>query len=378
MKFEYLRKAAGDRKYLICNADEGDPGAYMNRNELESDPHSLLEGMAIGGYVTGATARDHLCPRRVSAGGAPAERRHRAGQGLRPAGREHPGLRLQLRHRAGRGRRRLCLRRGDRADQFAGRTLRPFAAAPALSRAERACGAIPTNINNVETWFNIPPIIAKGPAWFTEHRQRGQPRHQGLLAGRQGDEHRPGGNAARHPAQPVRLRCGRRQHARPQRQGGADRRTVRRLHSAQHARYAGRLRSAGEARLDHGLGRHGGDGRRQLHGRRRPLFHRVHPRRILRAMHALPRRSRQGAAHAHAHHQRRGPRGGPGRTRRTGPDDPRHVAVRARPVRAELGADRAAPFPPRVRGPHPRQALPRRRLQGSRRWRLARTVARCT
>ena len=57
VKFEYLRKAVGDRKYLICNADEGDPGAYMNRNELESDPHSLLEGMAIGGYVTGAYAR---------------------------------------------------------------------------------------------------------------------------------------------------------------------------------------------------------------------------------------------------------------------------------------------------------------------------------
>ena len=54
LKFEYLRKAVGDRSYLICNADEGDPGAYMNRNELESDPHSLLEGMAIGGYVTGA------------------------------------------------------------------------------------------------------------------------------------------------------------------------------------------------------------------------------------------------------------------------------------------------------------------------------------
>ena len=55
LKFEFLRRAVGTRKYLICNADEGDPGAYMNRNEIESDPHSLLEGMAIGGYVTGAT-----------------------------------------------------------------------------------------------------------------------------------------------------------------------------------------------------------------------------------------------------------------------------------------------------------------------------------
>src|SRR5208283_1569240 len=54
-KWEFLRKAVADQKYIICNADEGDPGAYMNRNELESDPHSLLEGMAIGGYITGAT-----------------------------------------------------------------------------------------------------------------------------------------------------------------------------------------------------------------------------------------------------------------------------------------------------------------------------------
>ena len=55
LKWEFLRKAQADRKFIICNADEGDPGAYMNRNEIESDPHSLLEGMIIGGYVMGAT-----------------------------------------------------------------------------------------------------------------------------------------------------------------------------------------------------------------------------------------------------------------------------------------------------------------------------------
>ena len=54
-KWEFLNKAKSDRKYIICNADEGDPGAYMNRNEIESDPHALLEGMIIGGYVMGAT-----------------------------------------------------------------------------------------------------------------------------------------------------------------------------------------------------------------------------------------------------------------------------------------------------------------------------------
>ena len=55
IKWDYLAKAAADAKYIICNADEGDPGAYMNRNEIESDPHSLLEGMIIGGYVMGAS-----------------------------------------------------------------------------------------------------------------------------------------------------------------------------------------------------------------------------------------------------------------------------------------------------------------------------------
>ena len=54
-KWEFLRNAPGPGKVLVCNADEGDPGAYMNRNEIESDPHALLEGMLIGGYVTEAS-----------------------------------------------------------------------------------------------------------------------------------------------------------------------------------------------------------------------------------------------------------------------------------------------------------------------------------
>ena len=54
-KWEFLQKATDPEKYIVCNADEGDPGAYMNRNEIESDPHALLEGMLIAGYVTGAS-----------------------------------------------------------------------------------------------------------------------------------------------------------------------------------------------------------------------------------------------------------------------------------------------------------------------------------
>ena len=55
VKWGFCRKAPGQEKYLICNADEGDPGAFMNRSVLEGDPHAVLEGMLIGAYAIGAT-----------------------------------------------------------------------------------------------------------------------------------------------------------------------------------------------------------------------------------------------------------------------------------------------------------------------------------
>ena len=70
------------QKYVVCNGDEGDPGAFMDRSVLESDPHSVLEGMAIAGYAVGATQGLHLRPRRISAGDEPVANRHQAGQAL--------------------------------------------------------------------------------------------------------------------------------------------------------------------------------------------------------------------------------------------------------------------------------------------------------
>ena len=55
LKWSMVAKAAGEQKYVICNADEGDPGAFMDRSVLESDPHRVLEGMAIAAYAVGAT-----------------------------------------------------------------------------------------------------------------------------------------------------------------------------------------------------------------------------------------------------------------------------------------------------------------------------------
>ena len=139
-KWDFLAKAKSDVKYIICNADEGDPGAYMNRNEIEGDPHSLLEGMIIGAYVDGRHRRHHLRARRVSAGRAPPHPRHRAGARIRPARQQHSRPRLQLQHRAGAGRRRICLRRRDSPHRLARRLRRPSASAPAVPRAEGPVG----------------------------------------------------------------------------------------------------------------------------------------------------------------------------------------------------------------------------------------------
>ena len=135
-KWEFLQKAVDPDKYLICNADEGDPGAYMNRNEIESDPHALLEGMLIAGYVTGARrgiiyvrAEYPLAVLRLRA-------RDRAGAGLRRPRRQRARARLRVRDRDGRGRRRLRVRRGDGPDRLARGPVRPAAVAPAVPGPE--------------------------------------------------------------------------------------------------------------------------------------------------------------------------------------------------------------------------------------------------
>ncbi len=60
-KWELCKQAEGDQKYLVCNADEGDPGAFMDRSVLEGDPHAVIEGMIIAGYAIGATAGYVYC-----------------------------------------------------------------------------------------------------------------------------------------------------------------------------------------------------------------------------------------------------------------------------------------------------------------------------
>ncbi len=117
-KWRFCRANPGEKHYVICNADEGDPGAFMDRSVLEGNPHSVIEGMIIAAYAIGAGNGPvegyvyvrHEYPFAVQ------RLRHalETARALQPARRRHPGLRLQLRHPHQPGRRRLRLRRVDR------------------------------------------------------------------------------------------------------------------------------------------------------------------------------------------------------------------------------------------------------------------------
>ena len=166
-KWEFLYKAKSDKKYIICNADEGDPGAYMNRNEIESDPHSLLEGMIIGGFVMGASdgiiyvrAEYPLAVHRLNRAIDAAKSYGLLGEDI--LGR---GFNFEIRLVEGAGA-FVCGEETALIRSLEGRAGRPIPRPP--FPAQKGLYGRPTNINNVETWYNIAPIIVKGPAWFTQ------------------------------------------------------------------------------------------------------------------------------------------------------------------------------------------------------------------
>jgi NADH-quinone oxidoreductase subunit F len=174
-KWEFMAKAKADHKYIICNADEGDPGAYMNRNEIESDPHSLLEGMIIGGYVMGASegivyirAEYPLAVHRLTRAIEQAREYGLLGENI--LGR---GFKFDIEVVEGAGA-FVCGEETALIASLEGCAGRPRPRPP--FPAQKGLWGYPTNINNVETWYNIAPIVTKGPAWFSE---TGSPKSSG-------------------------------------------------------------------------------------------------------------------------------------------------------------------------------------------------------
>ena len=166
-KWEFLAKAKAEPKYIICNADEGDPGAYMNRNEIESDPHSLLEGMIIGAYVMGATqgiiyvrAEYPLAVHRLNRALEQAREYGMLGDNI--LGR---GFKFDIALVEGAGA-FVCGEETALIASLEGEAGRPRSRPP--FPAQKGLWGKPTNINNVETWYNIAPIVMRGPTWFSE------------------------------------------------------------------------------------------------------------------------------------------------------------------------------------------------------------------
>ena len=200
LKWEFMRKAVAEHKYLICNADEGDPGAYMNRNEIESDPHSLIEGMVIGGYITGASqgiiyvrAEYPLAVHRLNVALAQAKDYGLLGDDILGRGFNFD---IELVEGAGAF---VCGEETALISSLEGRSGRPRPRPP-FPAAKGPVG-LSDQHQQRRNLVQHRPHHRQGAGVVHRDRQQRELRDQGVFAGRQGEEHRPGRNAARHAAQ---------------------------------------------------------------------------------------------------------------------------------------------------------------------------------
>ncbi len=164
-KWEFLRGARGEPKYQVCNADEGDPGAFVNRVLLEGDPHMVIEGMIIGGFATGAAhgfiyIRDEypLGVARMRKAIEDATARGLLGENILGSGFNYT---LEVIRGAGAY---VC---GEETGLIA--SIQDYRGMPRIKPPFPAQAGVfmkPTNVNNVETFANVPMILRNGPEWY--------------------------------------------------------------------------------------------------------------------------------------------------------------------------------------------------------------------
>lgn len=165
LKWELASKNAADQKYVICNADEGDPGAFMDRSVLEGDPHSVLEAMAICGYCIGATkgliyirAEYPLAIKRLKIAMEQAQEYGLLGKNILNSSFD---FEIELRYGAGAF---VCGEETALIHSMEGQRGEPTFKPP--FPAVQGYMKKPSNVNNVETFACIPVIILKGADWF--------------------------------------------------------------------------------------------------------------------------------------------------------------------------------------------------------------------
>jgi len=167
LKWELTAKQPGDGKFIVCNGDEGDPGAFMDRSIVESDPHSVLEGMVIGARAIGSShgfiyirQEYPLALERLNVALAQARQYGLLGTDILGAGFDFD---ISVHRGAGAF---VCGEETSLIGSLEGRPPEPQIRPP--FPAESGVWGKPTCINNVETWATVPEIIARGAAWFSQ------------------------------------------------------------------------------------------------------------------------------------------------------------------------------------------------------------------
>ena len=165
LKWEFCRKAKGEAKYALCNADEGDPGAFMDRSVLEGDPHSVIEAMAIAAYAIGSSqgyvyvrAEYPLAVKRLTLALEQARELGLLGQDILGTGFDFD---LEIRMGSGAF---VCGEETALMTSIEGNRGEPRPRPP--FPANKGLWDMPSLLNNVETYANIPVIILKGPDWY--------------------------------------------------------------------------------------------------------------------------------------------------------------------------------------------------------------------
>ena len=166
-KWQSCRSAQGDIKYVICNGDEGDPGAYMDRSVMEGDPHSVIEGMIIGAYAIGAQegfiyVRNEYPLAVANLAQAIEEARS---HGLLGKNIFDTNFNFDIKISKGAGA-FVCGESTALMASLEGKAGEPRA--KYIHTVEHGLWDRPSNLNNVETWVNVPVIITRGGKWFSE------------------------------------------------------------------------------------------------------------------------------------------------------------------------------------------------------------------
>lgn len=164
LKWEFAAKAANTPKYVVCNADEGDPGAFMDRSIIESNPHSIVEAMTINGYAIGASMGYIYVRAEYPLAGRRLEKAISDAKSLGLLGKNIFGkfdFDLKIKYGAGAF---VCGEETALLASIEGKRGEPNTKPP--FPAEKGLFEKPTNINNVETYANIPQIILNGANWY--------------------------------------------------------------------------------------------------------------------------------------------------------------------------------------------------------------------